>query len=156
MSTADTFVGTIRGERLPDGLKSVHVNGVNLPYLERGTGQLVVLVHGGISDLTAWEPILGLVARRYRAISYSRRFAWPGEPIPDGVDDQMLPHVDDLIAVVETLGDVRTEGPRAIDAYIRGTADWLYMPAYGSHTWKTPGPHGQGSSSRTAPIGRRQ
>ncbi len=104
MSTADTFVGTVRGERLPDGLKSVHVNGVNLPYLERGTGQLVVLVHGGISDLTAWEPILGLVARRYRAIAYSRRYAWPGEQIAEGIDDQMLPHVDDLIAVVETLG----------------------------------------------------
>jgi pimeloyl-ACP methyl ester carboxylesterase len=103
VSTADTFVGTIRGERLPDGLRWVRVNGVNLPYVERGTGQPVVLVHGGIGDLTAWEPLLQPVAERYRGIAYSRRYAWPGEPIPEGIDDQMLPHVDDLIAFVEAL-----------------------------------------------------
>ncbi len=103
MSTASTSVATVRGERLPEGLKWVQVTGVNLPYVERGTGQPVVLVHGGIGDLTAWEPLLEPVAGRYRAIAYSRRYAWPGEPIPEGVDDQMLPHVDDLLAFVDTL-----------------------------------------------------
>ncbi len=63
----------------------------------------MVLVHGGISDLTSWEPLLGPVAERYRAISYTRRYSWPGEPIPEGADDQLLAHADDLIALVETL-----------------------------------------------------
>jgi pimeloyl-ACP methyl ester carboxylesterase len=103
MSSTETVFATSRGERLPEGLKWVTVNGVKLPYVERGTGQPVVLVHGGISDLTAWDPILGQVARGYRAISYSRRYAWPGEPIPEGVLDHMQPHVDDLIALVENL-----------------------------------------------------
>ncbi len=104
MSTTDTLVATVRGERLPEGLKWAEVRGAKLPYIELGAGQPVVFVHGGVGDLTAWEPLLEPVAQRYQAIAYSRRYAWPGEPIPDGVDDQMLPHVDDLIAFVETLG----------------------------------------------------
>lgn len=81
----------------------VSVNGARLTYVERGTGDPVVFVHGGISDLTVWEPLLGPVGRGYRAIAYSRRYAWPNEAIPDGRDDQMLPHVDDLIAFIEAL-----------------------------------------------------
>ncbi len=104
MSTTDTVIATGRGERLPEGVKWVYVNGANLPYVERGAGKPVVLVHGGISDLTIWEPLLAPVGQRYRTIAYSRRYAWPGEPIPEGVDDQMLPHVDDLIAFADTLG----------------------------------------------------
>ncbi len=104
MSSTETILATSRGERLPEGLKWVDVNRVKLPYVERGTGQPVVLVHGGIGDLTAWDPILEPVAGRYRAISYSRRYAWPGEPVPEGVLDHMQPHVEDLIALVETLG----------------------------------------------------
>ncbi len=103
MSTTDTLVATVRGERLPDGLKWAEVRCAKLPYIERGAGQPVVLVHGGISDLTSWEPLLGPVAERYRAISYTRRYSWPGEPIPEGADDQLLAHADDLIALVETL-----------------------------------------------------
>ncbi len=104
MPTTDTLVAAVRGERLPDDLKWVEVPGAKLPYIELGGGQPVVLVHGGISDLTAWDPILDQIAGRYRAISYSRRYAWPGEQVPDGVLDQMQPHVEDLIALVETLG----------------------------------------------------
>ncbi len=103
MPTTDTLIKTVRGERLPDDLKWAEVPDAKLPYIERGAGQPVVLVHGGISDLTSWEPLLGPVAERYRAISYTRRYSWPGEPIPEGTDDQLLAHADDLIALVETL-----------------------------------------------------
>lgn len=34
------------------------VDGARLTYVERGTGDPVVFVHGGISDLTVWEPLL--------------------------------------------------------------------------------------------------
>ena len=103
MSSTGTDLATTRGEGLPEGLKWVEVPGAKLPYVERGEGQPVVLVHGGISDLTAWDPIQVRLAGAYRAITYSRRYAWPGEPVPEGILDRMQPHVEDLISLVETL-----------------------------------------------------
>ena len=80
------------------------VNGADLAYVEEGSGDAVIFVHGGISDQTTWRHQVPVFGARYRAISYSRRYAWPNEEIPDGVDDQMIPHADDLAALIETLG----------------------------------------------------
>ena len=85
-------------------LEHVDVNGVRLAYRERGDGTPLVLVHGGISDLTIWDPILDPLARHHRTIAYSRRYAWPNEPIPDGVADTIAQHAADLATLIETLG----------------------------------------------------
>ena len=84
--------------------QQVTVNGANLAYVERGAGQPVVFVHGGITDYTFWEPILEPIAERFRAIDYSRRWAWPNEPILEGVPDSVDVHARDLIALIEKLG----------------------------------------------------
>ena len=97
---------TVRGLAVPADLKSAELGGARLAYVERGSGQPVVFVHGSISDLTIWEPQLGPVGESYRAIAYSRRYAWPNEDLPSGEKDMMQPHVDDLLAFL-----------RAVDAY---------------------------------------
>jgi pimeloyl-ACP methyl ester carboxylesterase len=74
-----------------------------LAYREEGRGSPVVVVHGDLSDLRSWEPLLPIVAESHRAITYSRRYARPGEDIPPGVDNQMLPHVEDLAAMLREL-----------------------------------------------------
>ena len=79
------------------------VDGARLAYVERGHGEPVVFVHGSICDLTFWEPILEPVGKRFRAVSYSRRWAWPNEPIPDGALDSIDVHAQDLIALIERL-----------------------------------------------------
>ncbi len=89
--------------QLEADLKHVEVKGARLAYLECGDGEPVVFVHGGISDLTIWEPILEAVSREHRTIAYSRRYAWPNEPIPDGVADTIAQHATDLAALIETL-----------------------------------------------------
>ena len=76
--------------------KAVAVNGATLAYREVGDGEPVVFVHGDLSDLRCWDPLMPLVGASYRAVAYSRRFAPPNEDIPPGVDNQMLPHVKDL------------------------------------------------------------
>jgi pimeloyl-ACP methyl ester carboxylesterase len=81
-----------------EGTRTVAVNGATLAYREVGDGEPVVFVHGDLSDLRSWDPLLPIVGSSYRAIAYSRRFAPPGEDIPPGVDNQMLPHVEDLAA----------------------------------------------------------
>lgn len=97
---------TVRGLLVPADLKRAEVDGTRLAYVERGSGAPVVFVHGSISDLTIWEPQLGPLGEKYRAIAYSRRYAWPNEDLPSGAKDMMQPHVDDLLALL-----------RAIDAY---------------------------------------
>jgi non-heme chloroperoxidase len=84
-------------------MKTVDIAGHRLAYVEQGTGPPVVFVHGGINDWRTWREQLPAVAERFRAIAYSRRYAWPNEPIPDGVDDQMMPHVDDLLGLIRAL-----------------------------------------------------
>jgi pimeloyl-ACP methyl ester carboxylesterase len=85
------------------GYKTVTVNGCELAYIDRGSGDPVVFVHGGISDLRIWERQMAAFSEDHRAVAYSRRYAWPNADIPDAVDDQMLPHVEDLAALINAL-----------------------------------------------------
>lgn len=83
--------------------RTVEVNGARFAYVERGSGEPVILVHGSVNDWRTWRPQLDALSSRFRVIAYSRRYAWPNEPIPDGVDDQIMPHVDDLLALLRAL-----------------------------------------------------
>jgi pimeloyl-ACP methyl ester carboxylesterase len=60
---------------------NVHVNGVDLGYVEEGKSVPVVFSHGGSSDLRYWEPQRAAFAARYRFVAYSDRFhgiaSWP-------------------------------------------------------------------------------
>ena len=86
------------------GLATANVNGILLAYREQGEGEPVVFVHGSASDLRAWAQQVPAIGGSYRAIAYSRRYARPNEDIAPGIDDQMLPHVDDLIAFLDAIG----------------------------------------------------
>ena len=52
-------------------------DGTKLHYRERGTGPVVILLHGGMGALTSWEPQLAAIGRRFRVIAYSRRNSHP-------------------------------------------------------------------------------
>ncbi len=80
----------------------VRVNGVDLEYLEQGTGVPVVFSHGGSSDLRYWEPQREAFASRYKFIAHSRRFHGAG-PWPATGDDSAEAHTTDLVAVMHRL-----------------------------------------------------
>jgi pimeloyl-ACP methyl ester carboxylesterase len=85
------------------GVRTAAVDGATLAYREQGDGEPVVFVHGSSSDLRTWQQQLPAIARSYRAIAYSRRYARPNEDIEPDADDQMLPHVDDLVSLLRLL-----------------------------------------------------
>ncbi len=85
-------------------LRHATVNGVSLAYREVGTGEPLVLVHGGLGDLRTWAAQLDPLGARCRAIAYSRRYARPNVAITPGATDPMPAHVEDLVALVRTLG----------------------------------------------------
>ena len=86
------------------GVRTADVNGAALAYREQGEGEPVVFVHGSADDLRSWEQQLPAIGASYRAIAYSRRYARPNEDIASGADNQTLPHVDDLVALLRVLG----------------------------------------------------
>lgn len=94
----------VRGLSLPADLKTVEIGGASLAYREQGSGEPVVFVHGSISDLTIWNAQLDAIGADYRAVAYSRRYAWPNEDLPAGEKDVMAPHVEDLLAFLRALG----------------------------------------------------
>lgn len=87
----------------PNELQRITINGTSLAYYEAGRGMPVVLVHGGVSDVRTWERQIPALREKHRVISYSRRYAHPNEAIPDDADDPMLPHVEDLVALLKAL-----------------------------------------------------
>lgn len=86
-----------------ESLPTVTANGAELAYREVGRGEPVVFIHGSLSDIRTWDGQLEAIGGTHRAIAYSRRYSPPGPPIEPGADDQMLPHVEDLTALLEGL-----------------------------------------------------
>jgi pimeloyl-ACP methyl ester carboxylesterase len=81
----------------------VQVNGVDVEYVDEGTGVPVVFSHGGSSDLRYWEPQRDAFAVRYRFVAYSHRFHGSGAWPPDG-DYSAAAHVADLVEIMRRLG----------------------------------------------------
>ena len=86
-----------------ESLSTVAVDGALLAFREQGEGEPVVFVHGSASDVRTWEQQVPAIAKSHRAIAYSRRYARPNEDIRPGLDDQMSPHVDDLVAFLQEI-----------------------------------------------------
>lgn len=78
------------------------MNGVDLDYVDEGTGIPVVFSHGGGSDLRYWEPQRHVIAARYRFVTYSRRFHGQG-PWPTSGDYSSETHVADLVELIRRL-----------------------------------------------------
>lgn len=84
---------------------SVRVDGIDLAYVEHGSGDPVVLVHGsGPTDLRTWGSQIEPFAQHYRVIAYSQRYHWPNAWVGDGRDVYSTPlHVADLAGLTRAL-----------------------------------------------------
>ena len=84
-------------------MATIDINGYGIEYHEQGNGEPLVLVHGSASDARTWNPQRDAFAERHRVITYSRRYHWPNEPIPEGRDYSMNEQVDDLQELLRSL-----------------------------------------------------
>jgi pimeloyl-ACP methyl ester carboxylesterase len=79
------------------------VDGVRLTYVEQGSGQPIVFVHGAFSDLRVWEPIRDEVAKRYWFVAYTQRY-FGTEPWPDeGKNFSIQTDANDLAKFITSL-----------------------------------------------------
>lgn len=84
-------------------LQKVRVNGTELAYVERGTGEPIVLVHGTLSDYRNWALQLDDFSNKYRVVAYSRRLHYPNSPQKSDTDYSALQHANDLGGLIEAL-----------------------------------------------------
>jgi triacylglycerol esterase/lipase EstA (alpha/beta hydrolase family) len=84
-------------------LKRVHVNGVELHYVERGKGEPIVFVHGGLADYREWVATMKPLSRQYRTIAYSRRYNYPNRNPELRPDHSASVEAEDLAALIREL-----------------------------------------------------
>ena len=77
----------------------VDVNGGRLWYDEAGSGDAVLLLHGGLGDSGLWEPVVPYLAERFRTIRTDLRFYGrsTGPAVP-------WSWPDDVVGVLDALG----------------------------------------------------
>lgn len=85
-------------------MKKIEVNGTNFAYIEQGQGDPVIMVHGTLGDMRSWELQMENFAKKYRIISYSRRYHFPNECTGDETDYSAKLHAEDLSAFISALG----------------------------------------------------
>jgi len=85
-------------------LRNVDVGQIKLAYLEAGTGEPVVFVHGIPTDYRAWSGQIGPFAGKYHVILYSRRLAQPNHNRMDYENSTVENNSADLVGLIRQLG----------------------------------------------------
>ena len=85
-------------------MPTVEVDGATLFYEEKGAGEPILFCHGIPTDHRAWLSQIEVFSNRYRAISYSRRYAAPNKRDGDLTDSTVGNNADDLKGLIEKLG----------------------------------------------------
>jgi non-heme chloroperoxidase len=92
---------------ISNNLKNIEINGRQLHYIEQGgDGQQppVIFIHGGLDDYRCWQYQVNSFSKKYRSISYSRRFAYPNKWIGNIAQDNTIEdNAKDLVELIRKL-----------------------------------------------------
>jgi non-heme chloroperoxidase len=90
-----------------NNLKNIEINGRQLHYVEQGEGGQqppVIFIHGGLDDYRCWQYQVDSFSKKYRSISYSRRFAYPNKWIGNIAQDNTIEdNAKDLVELIRKL-----------------------------------------------------
>ncbi len=84
-------------------VKTLDVNGAQLSYVEDGTGDTVVFVHGAGGDWRTWEGVRPFIAKKYHFVAMSRRYHFPNKWSDEGNRYTMDQQVEDVAALIRGL-----------------------------------------------------
>ncbi|GLU44402.1 alpha/beta fold hydrolase [Allomuricauda sp. NBRC 101325] len=103
--TFSLFMLICKSQTNPSKPQSVLVRGEKMHYVEKGTGEPVIMVHGAIGDFNAWSFQMDTLANNYRAIAISRRYAQPNKQPKsnDTFDCTVAYHAQDLAAFMKAM-----------------------------------------------------
>ncbi|MDQ5877176.1 MAG: alpha/beta hydrolase, partial [Thermoproteota archaeon] len=92
---------------MPDNVKTMEIGARQLHYVDQGEdGQqpVIIFIHGGLDDYRCWQFQIDSFSKKYRAISYSRRFAYPNKWIGNVAQDNTIEeNAKDLAELIRKL-----------------------------------------------------
>ncbi|MFY9971205.1 MAG: alpha/beta hydrolase [Roseiarcus sp.] len=97
-------------------MPSLHVNGTDMRFVERGTGVPLLLVHGTLGDFRSWGLQMEPFGAHYRTIAVSLRHCWPERWDGEGDDFTVQQHTKDIAAFIAALD----AGPVHLMGHSRG------------------------------------
>src|ERR687896_675688 len=88
--------------------KIIEIGGRQLHYVdqgEEGQSPVIIFIHGGLDDYRCWQfQVDSFSSKKYRAISYSRRFAYPNKWIGNVAQDNTIKdNAKDLAELIRKL-----------------------------------------------------
>jgi pimeloyl-ACP methyl ester carboxylesterase len=86
--------------------KIIEIGGRQLHYVDQGEEgqQPIIFIHGGLDDYRCWQYQMDSFSRKYRTISYSRRFAYPNKWIGNVAQDNTIEeNAKDLAELIRKL-----------------------------------------------------
>jgi len=90
---------------VPSNPKNIEIGGRQLHYIEQGEGKpVIIFIHGGLDDFRCWQFQIDSFSKKYRTISYSRRFAYPNKWIGNITQDNTIEdNAKDLAELIRKL-----------------------------------------------------
>ena len=92
---------------MPDNVKTMEIGGRQLHYVdqgEEGQSPVIIFIHGGLDDYRCWQFQIDSFSKKYRSISYSRRFAYPNKWIGNVAQDNTIEdNAKDLAELIRKL-----------------------------------------------------
>jgi esterase len=88
---------------IPDGIKTIEVNGYDMAYQETGSGIPLVLIHGAMVDYRIWSAQTPSFSKAYRTITVSLRHYYPEKWNGIGDDFSVTQHASDVAALIKNL-----------------------------------------------------
>jgi pimeloyl-ACP methyl ester carboxylesterase len=92
---------------MPENVKTMEIGGRHLHYVdqgEEGNQSAIIFIHGGLDDYRCWQFQIDSFSKKYRAISYSRRFAYPNKWIGNVTQDNTIEeNAKDLTELIRKL-----------------------------------------------------
>lgn len=88
---------------IPDGIKTIEVNGYDMAYQETGSGIPLVLIHGALGDYRTWDTQVSDFSKAYRTIAVSLRHNYPEKWNGVGDDFSVAQHASDVAALIKKL-----------------------------------------------------
>jgi len=88
---------------IPDGVKTIEVNGYDMAYQETGSGIAIVLIHGSLTDYRTWKNQIPEFSKAYRVIAVSLRHHYPEKWNGTGSGYSIEQHASDVAALIKKL-----------------------------------------------------
>ncbi|MFP5393261.1 MAG: alpha/beta fold hydrolase [Gammaproteobacteria bacterium] len=101
-------------------------SGIHVPYVDSGTGEPVLFVHGSLCDQRYWDSQTSVLAAQFRCIALSLSHYWPLAGEAAEGEFGWRAHVDQLAAFIRTLGG----GPVHLVGHSRGAGVAFQLPRH--------------------------